>query len=93
MSVILCVYLSKSSIHTFLIRKSISSSNYEVCCRQTIPLSSLFIADNDNNRIVTGLDLSDLDSLFPNSVLLSDPSDYMRIPVITGIVLKSYVIE
>ena len=93
MSVVLCVYLNKSNIHTFLIQKSCSSSDYEVCCRKTIPLSSLFIADKERNRIVTGLDLTDLDILFPNSVVLSDPIDYMRIPIIPGIICELYFIE
>lgn len=84
MDVILCVYLSKSNIHTLLIQKSIASSDYEIHCQRSIPLSSLCISENGRKEYIFGLDASGFSELLPNSVVLKDPADFMRIPMFSG---------
>lgn len=92
MDVVLCVYLTKTSIHTLLIEKSKASSDFEIRNKRCIPLSSICISNETKRDYIFGLDISGISELIKAGTNLSEPSDFMHIPISSGNVMLSFVI-
>lgn len=92
MDIVLCVYFTKTNIHTFIIQRSKASSDFEASCKRCMPLSSLCIGDHEEKKYVFGLSTLGFSELIPNSIILSDPTDFMRIPIIPSILLNDLLV-
>ena len=81
MDIVLCVYLTPEHIHTAVIQKDSSSSVFEVRCRRSIPLLSMYYVDGEDEKYIFGFDATNFSDLIPGVTLLSTPSDFLRVPL------------